>query len=95
MLGFQVEHEDTIEPTSLNNRIFSILRQDERHADLSDNELNELIDQMDAMEKEKHIPNDLYERDEHIQKVIHKMFRPDNAYTKFDFKNGAHRSQRF
>ncbi len=88
VLGFQVEHEDTIEPTSLNNRIFSILRQDERHADLSDNELNELIDQMDAMEKEKHIPNDLYERDEHIQKVIHKMFRPDNAYTKFDFKNG-------
>ncbi len=88
VLGFQVEHEDTIEPTSLNNRIFSILRQDERHADLSDNELNELIDQMDALEKEKHIPNDLYERDEHIQKVIHKMFRPDNAYTKFDFKNG-------
>ncbi|MCV9901292.1 HsdR family type I site-specific deoxyribonuclease [Exiguobacterium sp. N5] len=88
VLGFQVEHEDTIEPTSLINRIFSILRQDERHADLSDNELNELIDQMDAMEKEKHIPNDLYERDEHIQKVIHKMFRPDNAYTKFDFKNG-------
>ncbi|WP_371819212.1 type I restriction endonuclease subunit R [Exiguobacterium sp. s28] len=88
VLGFQVEHEDTIEPTSLNNRIFSILRQDERHADLSDNELNELIDRMDAMEKEKHIPNDLYERDEHIQKVIHKMFRPDNAYTKFDFKNG-------
>lgn len=88
VLGFQVEHEDTIEPTSLNNRIFSILRQDERYADLSDNELNELIDQMDAMEKEKHIPNDLYERDEHIQKVIHKMFRPDNAYTKFDFKNG-------
>ena len=88
VLGFQVEHEDTIEPTSLNNRIFSILRQDERHTDLSDNELNELIDQMDAMEKEKHIPNDLYEQDEHIQKVIHKMFRPDNAYTKFDFKNG-------
>ena len=88
VLGFQVEHEDTIEPTSLNNRIFSILRQDEKHAKLSDNELNELIDQMDAIEKEKHIPNDLYERDEHIQKVIHKIFRPDNAYTKFDFKNG-------
>ncbi|MDE0564413.1 HsdR family type I site-specific deoxyribonuclease [Exiguobacterium sp. B2(2022)] len=88
VLGFQVEHEDTIEPTSLNNRIFSILRQDERYADLSDNELNELIDQMETMEKEKHIPNDLYEREEHIQKVIHKMFRPDNAYTKFDFKNG-------
>lgn len=43
---------------------------------------------MDGMEKESHLPSTIYESDEHIQKVIHKIFRPDNAYTKFDFKNG-------
>ncbi|MCG4840969.1 hypothetical protein, partial [[Ruminococcus] torques] len=35
-----------------------------------------------------YIPNDLYERDAHIEKVLQKMIRPDNAYTKFDSKNG-------
>ncbi|MBY0190129.1 type I restriction endonuclease subunit R [Bacillus aerophilus] len=88
VLGFQVEHEDTIEPNSLSNHIFSQLRQSDKYATLSDDELNTYIDQMDGIEKESHLPTTIYESDEHIQKVIRKMFRPDNAYTKFDFKNG-------
>ncbi|UAL49803.1 HsdR family type I site-specific deoxyribonuclease (plasmid) [Sutcliffiella horikoshii] len=88
VLGFQVEHEDTIESTSLYNSIFNQLRQNEKFADCSDDELNEMIDKMDGIEKETYIPNSSYESDEHIQKVIHKIFRPDNTYTKFDFKNG-------
>jgi type I restriction enzyme, R subunit len=88
VLGFQVEHEDTIEPTSLNNTIFNHLRQNEKYAQYTDEELNEFIDKMDGIEKETYIPNSSFESDDHIKKVIHKIFRPDNAYTKFDFKNG-------
>lgn len=88
VLGFQVEHEDTIEPTSLNNYIFKQLRQNEKYVDLSDDEINDMIDQMDGIKKEAYIEPSTYESDEHIQKVIHKIFRPDNAYIKFDFQNG-------
>ena len=88
VLGFQVEHEDTVEPVSLYNHIFVQLRQSEKYADYTANELNDIIDNMDSLDKESYIPNSLFEKDEHIQKVIHKIFRPDNAYTKFDFKNG-------
>ncbi|UYY97942.1 HsdR family type I site-specific deoxyribonuclease [Peribacillus frigoritolerans] len=88
VLGFQVEHEDTIEPTSLNNYIFAQLRQSEKYAHFSDDEINDIIDQMDGMEKEAYLEPSSFESDDHIQKVIHKIFRPDNAYTKFDFLNG-------
>jgi type I restriction enzyme R subunit len=88
VLGFQVEHEDTIEPTSLNNYIFNQMRPKEKFADLSDNELNDMIDQMNGIEKEDYIESSSFESDDHIQKVLHKIFRPDNAYTKFDFQYG-------
>ncbi|MED2974089.1 HsdR family type I site-specific deoxyribonuclease [Fictibacillus sp. B-59209] len=88
VLGFQVEHEDTIESTSLYNYIFSQLRQNEKYAEFTNDELNAMIDSMDGIEKETYIPNSSFENDDHIQKVIHKIFRPDNAYTKFDFQNG-------
>lgn len=88
VLGFQVEHEDTIEPTSLNNYIFKQLRQNEKYAKISDDELNNIIDQMKGIEKEAYLEPSFFESDDHIQKVIHKIFRPDNAYTKFDFQNG-------
>lgn len=88
VLGFQVEHEDTIEPTSLYNYIFSQLRQNEKYADYTDDQLNQLINKMKGIEKETYIPNSSFESDDHIKKVIRKIFRPDNAYTKFDFKNG-------
>jgi type I restriction enzyme, R subunit len=88
VLGFQVEHEDTIEATSLYNSIWDQLRLNERYAECTDDELSEMIDCMDGLEKESYIPNSLFERDEHIRKVINKIFRPDNAYTKFDFGNG-------
>lgn len=88
VLGFQVEHEDTIEPTSLYNYIFNQLRQNEKYADYTDDELNEMIDKMDGIEKETYLQPSSFESDEHIQKIIHKIFRPDNAYTKFDFKSG-------
>lgn len=88
VLGFQVEHEDTIEPTSLINHIFAQLRQHEKYAHCSDDEINKIIDQMIGMEMETYLEPSSFESDEHIQKVIHKIFRPDNAYTKFDFQNG-------
>lgn len=88
VLGFQVEHEDTIEPTSLINHIFAQLRQNEKYVHCSDDEINKIIDKMDGMEMEAYIDPSSFESDEHIQKVIHKIFRPDNAYTKFDFQNG-------
>lgn len=47
-----------------------------------------MIDQMDGMEKETYLEPSSFESDDHIQKVIHKIFKPDNAYTKFDFQNG-------
>lgn len=94
VLGFQVEHEHTIEPTSLDNYIYNQLAPTEDSELVGDdyvaacNAVNEEIDQMDALEKESHIGNAIYETDEHIEKVLHKIFRPDNAYMKFDFKNG-------
>ncbi|CUB24662.1 Type-1 restriction enzyme R protein [Bacillus subtilis] len=88
VLGFQVEHEDTIDPTSLNNHIFEQLRHQEKYANCSTDEVNDIIDQMNGIEKEAYIDPTSYESDEHIQKVIRKIFRPDNAYTKFDFQNG-------
>lgn len=88
VLGFQVEHEDTIETTSLNNHIFKELRQNEKYTNLGDDEINDMIDQMDGTEKEGYLQPSSFERDVHIQEVIHKIFRPDNAYTKFDFQNG-------
>ncbi|MEC1502348.1 type I restriction endonuclease subunit R [Bacillus sonorensis] len=88
VLGFQVEHEDTIDPTSLNNYIFNQLRQNEKYANLTADEINHIIDQMDGIEKEAYLEPSSFESDDHIQKVIHKIFRPDNAYTKFDFQNG-------
>ncbi|MUV38169.1 Type I site-specific deoxyribonuclease [Lentibacillus sp. JNUCC-1] len=88
VLGFQVEHVDTIERTSLNNHIYDQLRQSGKYADATDIKINDVIDQMDGIEKEKYIEPSVFESDEHIQKVIHKIFRPDNAYMKFDFQNG-------
>lgn len=88
VLGFQVEHEDTVEPTSLDNQVFEQLRSSEKYSNHSDDQINKFIDQMEGIEKEKYLQSSSFEKDEHIQRVIHKIFRPDNAYTKFDFKNG-------
>ena len=88
VLGFQVEHEDTIQQTTLNNHIFNQLKVNEKYASYSVDGINDLIDQMPAVEKEDYLDASVYERDEHIQKVLHKIFRPDNAYVKFDFQNG-------
>ncbi|HHU20694.1 MAG TPA: type I restriction endonuclease subunit R [Bacilli bacterium] len=88
VLGFQVEHEDTIEPISLKNKIFDELSQAAKYANASADQINRVIDQMSGIEKESYLSPDIFEQDEHIEKVIRKIFRPDNAYTKFDFQNG-------
>src|SRR5690625_3612902 len=88
VLGFQVEHIDTIEPISLKNKIFDELSKRSRYANASADEINQAIDEMSGIEKESYLSPDTFEQDEHIQKVIRKIFRPDNAYTKFDFQNG-------
>src|SRR5699024_2414638 len=43
---------------------------------------------MDGIKKESFLDASIYEQDDHILKVIRKIFRPDNPYTKFDFQNG-------
>lgn len=88
VLGFQVEHESTVEMTSLDNKIYHNLKQVEKYADYSAEQVNRIIDQMDPVKKESYLGPATFENNEHIQKVIHKIFRPDNAYTKFDFRNG-------
>ncbi|SFX73933.1 type I restriction enzyme, R subunit [Thermoactinomyces sp. DSM 45891] len=88
VLGFQVEHEDTTDSATVHTYIFNKLRPDKKYDHLSDEELHQRIDQMDDMERESEIPSAVFERDDHIQKVIQKIFRPDNAYVKFDFQNG-------
>lgn len=88
VLGFQVEHEDTIEPISLQNEIYKELRQSDKTADDSSEDVNQFIDQMDPIKKETYLKPGDYENDNHIDKVIQKIFRPDNAYVKFDFVNG-------
>ncbi|MGJ9458458.1 type I restriction endonuclease subunit R [Oceanobacillus sp. CF4.6] len=88
VLGFQVEHENTIEQTSVENTIFDQLRVLTKYADYTDEEINRLIDQMDGIEQETYLDPAIYEKKEHIQQVLRKIFRPDNAYMKFNFENG-------
>lgn len=88
VLGFQVEHEDTLEPISVDNLIYKQLKLQERYSTYSPDELNSVIDQMDGMKKETYIPPSVYDSDEHIEKVIYKIFNPNHLYTKFDFENG-------
>ncbi|GAK03912.1 type I restriction-modification system, restriction subunit R [Geomicrobium sp. JCM 19037] len=88
VLGFQVEHEDTIDKRTLNDSIYEQLRNDTKHSNKMNEEINALIDDMDGIQKESYIDPQIYEEDAHIRLVIEKIFRPDNAYTKFDFKNG-------
>lgn len=88
VLGFQVEHEDTLEPISIDNIIYSQLRTKDKFVDYSVDQLHELIDQMDGLKKESFIPSAIYESDEHINSVIYKIFNPNNLYMKFDFEEG-------
>lgn len=88
VLGFQVEHENTIEPTSLNNHIHTSLKANEKYATYSVDGINDVIEQMDGIEKEEYLKPYVYEDEEHIKKVLWKMFNPNNAYNKFYFKNG-------
>ncbi|OAB41794.1 type I restriction endonuclease subunit R [Paenibacillus antarcticus] len=88
VLGFQVEHENTIETISLNNHIHNQLLLDDKYTNCTADEINDMIDQMDGIKKEAYLEPSTFESDNHIQKVIHKIFRPDNAYIKFDFQNG-------
>lgn len=83
VLGFQVEHENTINSRTLHNYIYEMLSNGYDEPE----HINAMIDEMSEEEKEKYIPNALYEDNDHIQTVIEKIFRPDNAYTKFDFRN--------
>lgn len=88
VLGFQVEHEDTVGKMELDNAIFRYMRKSDQYASVSDNELNEMINKMNALEKEKHLSNSDYESQEHIDTVVYKILKPDNAAIKFKFKNG-------
>lgn len=88
VLGFQVEHENTIETTSLDNKIHNELAKVEKFADYSPEQINLIVDNMNPIKKESYLEPAVYDHNDHIQKVIHKILRPNNAYTKFDFRNG-------
>lgn len=47
VLGFQVEHEDTVEPTSLANKIYRKLKEVDKYVDYSPEQINQMIDQME------------------------------------------------
>lgn len=91
VLGFQVEHEDTLEPTSVDNMIYHQLKTQNRYAKYSAEQLNDVIDQMDGLKKEAYLPTSIYDDDEHVEKVVYKLFNPNNTYTKFDFSDGKPR----
>lgn len=88
VLGFQVEHETTIEEISQYNHIFNCLKQEAKHQNKSDEELNALIDEMEPVKRETYLNKAIYQTDDHIHEVLKKILRPDNAYVKFDFKAG-------
>lgn len=51
VLGFQVEHENTVEPTSLENKIYRKLKEVETYAEYSSEQINRMIDQMESIKK--------------------------------------------
>ena len=51
VLGFQVEHENTVEPTSLENKIYRKLKEVETYAEYSPEQINRMIDQMESVKK--------------------------------------------
>ncbi len=91
VLGFQVEHEDTLEPNSVDNSIYNQLKTKDRFVNYSPKKLNEYIDSMEDVEKENCIAPTIYDSDDHVKKVVYKMFNPNNIYTKFDFEGGKPR----
>lgn len=88
VLGFQVEHSTTIPENVLPDRIYHQFRSNPNYANYTSEELTQLIDQMDNREKEAYLKRKDFEDDDHVRSVIQQIFRPDNAYTKFDFRNG-------
>lgn len=88
VLGFQVEHENTIHPASLENYIYTQLREKYPEESVSNDEIIAMIGEMDDIEKESYLPSSIYEEDEHIEKVIRGILNPSNAYVKFNFENG-------
>lgn len=88
VLGFQVEHEDTIGEISLKNHVLSILRNNPKFSGKTNQEINDYIDTFEPLELEQYVEFKDYDNDDHIKIVLKKIFRPDNAYMKFDFQNG-------
>ncbi|RXW53057.1 deoxyribonuclease, partial [Enterococcus faecium] len=64
VLGFQVEHENTVEPTSLENKIYRKLKEVETYAEYSSEQINRMIDQMETIKKESYLDPAVFEADE-------------------------------
>ncbi|MBO0477127.1 type I restriction endonuclease subunit R [Vagococcus sp. DIV0080] len=86
VLGFQVEHRDTIGDDSLEGAVFKQLKKQNSSKD--EDEINKKITQMSQVEKESYLNARAYENKEHITEVIKMIFKPNDAYNKFEFKNG-------
>jgi type I site-specific deoxyribonuclease, hsdR family len=88
VLGFQVEHESTIHNDELANVVYRAMRSEEKNINYTDEELVSTIESMKDIDKEQYLQSTHYESDDHIQSVIRKILSPNNAYSKFVFKDG-------
>ena len=88
VLGFQVEHESTIHQDELANVVYRAMRSEEKNINYTDEELVSTIESMKDIDKEQYLQSTHYESDDHIQSVIRKILSPNNAYSKFVFKDG-------
>lgn len=88
VLGFQVEHVNTIDKHEFDDTLYRQFRANPIYTSYSPDELNRVIDQLDEREKESYFKREFFENDAHIDAVLRQIFRPDNIYTKFDFRNG-------
>lgn len=88
VLGFQVEHESTIHSDELANVVYRAMRSEEKNINYTDEELVSTIESMKDIDKEQYLQSIHYESDDHIQSVIRKILSPNNAYSKFVFKDG-------
>ncbi len=88
VLGFQVEHDDTVDTDTLYDSIFTQLQLEERNMKKSPDEISKMIDEMDGLKRESYLKPTEYESVDHIKEVIKKIFKPNDAYVKFNFGNG-------
>jgi type I site-specific deoxyribonuclease, HsdR family len=83
VLGFQVEYFSTLTKDSEDEMFYHILETEKPNQDT-----DILLKNMSEIEKEALIPSEVYEKDEHIEAMLLKIFKLSNVKTKFKIENG-------